>query len=156
MPPLTDDDVRWLLDVVADENLDEIEIAQGEERILIRARVAAPVQTAVMGMPAAAPVGGAAPAAREPAQAPAPSGTPVVSPMAGIFYGAPSPDADPFVEVGDKIEAGHVIGLIEAMKMFNEVPSPVAGVVMKAVTANEDRVEAEQVLMYVQPVLPTE
>lgn len=58
-----------------------------------------------------------------------PDGTPVPSPMVGIFYRQPSPDEPPYVEVGDRVERGQVIGLIEAMKVFNEVESPVAGIV---------------------------
>lgn len=58
-----------------------------------------------------------------------PDGVPVPSPMVGVFYRQASPDEPPYVEVGDRIERGQVIGLIEAMKVFNEVESPVAGIV---------------------------
>lgn len=54
----------------------------------------------------------------------------IESPMVGVFYRAPSPDAPPFVDVGDTIEVGQTVGLIEAMKIFNEIPSEVAGVVV--------------------------
>lgn len=68
-----------------------------------------------------------------PAQAiepPKPLGTPVTSPMNGIFYNAPSPGSPPFVKVGDQVTAGQIIGLIEAMKVFNEIPCPVSGTVL--------------------------
>lgn len=146
MPPVTDDDVRWLLNLLEDEGLAEIEVAQGDERVLVRARVLA---SAMVGAAPAAPAP-AAPAAPQPA---VPGGVPVLSPMAGIFYRAPSPEADPFVDVGDRVEAGQIVGLIEAMKLFNEVISPVAGMVTKIVVNNEQRVEPEQTLMYVQQVL---
>jgi acetyl-CoA carboxylase biotin carboxyl carrier protein len=59
------------------------------------------------------------------------AGTPVPSPMAGIFYGAPSPGSAPFVKEGDEVSAGQIIGLIEAMKVFNEIPCPISGIVLK-------------------------
>jgi len=146
MPTLSDDDVRWLLRVLEEEDLDEIEVVQGDDRVLVRARCAVPATVAAVAAPPVhAAVQSAAPAA--------PAGIPVTAPMAGIFYAAPSPDADPFVEAGDRIEAGQVVGLIEAMKLFNEVPSHVSGVITKILVHNEERVEPDQVLMYVQPVL---
>ena len=63
----------------------------------------------------------------------APIGTPVSTPMAGIFYDAPSPSSPPFVKEGDTVTAGQIVGLIEAMKVFNEIPSPVSGTVRKLV-----------------------
>ena len=63
----------------------------------------------------------------------APVGTPISSPMNGIFYDAPSPTSPPFVKEGDSITAGQIVGLIEAMKVFNEIPSPVSGVVKRLV-----------------------
>jgi acetyl-CoA carboxylase biotin carboxyl carrier protein len=66
--------------------------------------------------------------APNPVEAP---GSPVNSPMNGIYYGAPSPSSPPFVREGDVIQAGQVIGLIEAMKVFNEIPSPVGGTVVR-------------------------
>jgi len=154
MPPLSDDDVRWLLRLLEEEGLAEIEVVQGEDRVLVRARANTPVHAApvatVMPPPAHPPAQVQAP------EAPEPTGTPVTAPMAGIFYRAPSPESDPFVEVGDRIEAGQVVGLIEAMKLFNEIPSPVAGMVTKVLADNEQRVEPDQPLLYVQQVLKQE
>jgi len=147
MARISDDDVRWLLKLLDDEELHEVEVTQGDEHIRVLSQ-SCPTAT-VMQAPAAT----ASPAAAPVAEVSAPSGVPVASPMTGIFYAAPSPDAEPFVEVGQKIEPGQVVGLIEAMKLFNDVPSPVGGVVMKIEVKNEDRIEADQVLMYVQPAL---
>ena len=91
--------------------------------------------------PAAAAPGGGAVVIEEPEEtaapelaAPAvPTGTPVATPMGGIFYDAPSPSSPPFVKEGDTIAAGQIVGLIEAMKVFNEIPSPVGGVVRRLV-----------------------
>lgn len=62
-----------------------------------------------------------------------PKGVPVTSPMNGIYYAASSPSVAPFVKVGDSVTAGQIIALIEAMKVFNEVPSPVSGTVLEMV-----------------------
>lgn len=146
--PFDDDDVRWLLDLLEAEGLQEIEVQQGELRIRVRARDLAP------GMaPAALPVVtvGAAPQAPTPTQAPIPAGLPVPAPMAGIFYRQPSPDADPFIEEGDRVQAGDVVGLIEVMKLFNEIIAPVAGVVTRIAVDNHQRVDENQPLLYIQP-----
>ena len=60
-------------------------------------------------------------------------GTPVPTPMSGIFYDAPSPTSPPFVKEGDTVSPGQIVGLIEAMKVFNEIPSPIGGTVMRIV-----------------------
>ncbi len=60
-------------------------------------------------------------------------GTPIVSPMTGIFYGASSPGSPPFVKEGDEVSVGQIIGLIEAMKVFNEIPCTMSGTVLKVV-----------------------
>ena len=62
-----------------------------------------------------------------------PAGSPVTTPMSGIFYDAPSPTSPPFVREGDLVTAGQIVGLIEAMKVFNEIPSPIGGTVGKIV-----------------------
>lgn len=144
--PFDDDDVRWLLGLLEEHDLEEIEVEQGELRIRVCAGQVAHLP--VM----APPVAGHEP----PAAAAAPTGVPLLAPMAGIFYRQPSPDADPFVEEGDRVEAGDVVGLIEVMKLFNEVIAPVTGVVVKVVVENEERVEAEQPLMYIQPASKSE
>ena len=66
-------------------------------------------------------------------RADAPSGTPIATPMSGIFYDAPSPSSPPFLREGDAVVAGQIVGLIEAMKVFNEIPSPVSGTVRRIV-----------------------
>ncbi|UCH36700.1 MAG: biotin carboxyl carrier domain-containing protein [Armatimonadota bacterium] len=73
------------------------------------------------------------------------------APLVGVFYRAPAPDAPSYVEVGDWIEPGQSIGLIEAMKVFNEINSEVEGRVVAIPVGNGELVEAEQVLMIVEP-----
>lgn len=84
------------------------------------------------------------------AAAPAvPAGTPISSPMMGIFYSSPSPGSPAFVKEGDSVSAGQVVGLIEAMKVFNEITSPVAGTVKKVTAENGQLVQPGAPLLYV-------
>jgi len=79
----------------------------------------------------------------------APKGTPITSPMNGIFYGSPSPASPPFVKEGETVQAGQVVGLIEAMKVFNEIPCTVSGTVLKLVAETGAVVQPGDVLLYV-------
>lgn len=151
--PFEDDDIQWLLDALEEHGLQEIEVQEGDLRIRVSAAgpaVAQP-QAVVQAAPAASAVPVEPRPPVEPEVAAAPSGVPIISPMAGIFYLQPSPDADPFHEVGDRVEAGEVVGLIEVMKLFNEITSPVTGVITQFECENEERVEADQPLMYISP-----
>lgn len=75
---------------------------------------------------------------------------PIVSPMVGTFYRAPSPDSPPYVEVGDSVESGKVVCIIEAMKLFNEIEAEVKGTVAKILVENGQPVEYGQKLMLVK------
>ena len=78
-----------------------------------------------------------------------PKGLPVSSPMTGIFYTAPSPGALPFCRVGDTVGAGQVVGLIEAMKVFNEITAPVSGTVTAVKAENGQLVQPGDPLIYI-------
>lgn len=78
-----------------------------------------------------------------------PSGMPVTSPMTGIYYSASSPGSPPYVRESDEVTAGQVIGLIEAMKVFNEIPAPTSGTVQKLVVESGQLVNLGDVLMYI-------
>lgn len=79
----------------------------------------------------------------------APKGIPVTSPMTGIFYTSSSPSSPPFVQEGDVVAAGQIVGLIEAMKVFNEIPCGAAGTVLSIEVANGTIVNPGDVLMYI-------
>ena len=152
--PLTSDeaDLVELIDrlaAVADgSGLAEIELSSGGTRVVVRSRAAvagaqivlaggAPTATASAAptaVPNAAP-SSAAPAAAAAASA-APSGVFVNAPLTGIFYAAATPGADPMIAVGQTISVGQPIGLIEAMKLFNEIKSDKAGRVVRIVAEN--------------------
>lgn len=79
-----------------------------------------------------------------------PPGTPVNSPMNGIFYATPSPNTPPFVREGDTVNAGQVIGLIEAMKVFNEITAPLSGTVKKILVESGQLVQPGEPLMMIE------
>ena len=150
--PLTSDeaDLVELIDrlaAVADgSGLAEIELSSGGTRVVVRSRAAvagaqivlnsgAPASTA-SAAPTAAPPSSSAPTAATAASAAAPSGVFVNAPLTGIFYAAATPGADPMIAVGQTISVGQPIGLIEAMKLFNEIKSDKAGRVVRIVAEN--------------------
>jgi acetyl-CoA carboxylase biotin carboxyl carrier protein len=98
---------------------------------------------------AAAPAAASAPTAAGSA-ADAGAGEPVPAPIAGVFYRAPGPDADPFVEVGQQVTADDVIGIVEVMKLMNTVRAGVAGTVVEICVENAELVEYEQVLVRIR------
>ncbi|MCP1387911.1 acetyl-CoA carboxylase biotin carboxyl carrier protein [Corynebacterium sp. TA-R-1] len=99
--------------------------------------------------PAAAEAEAEAPAEKA-APASSGNGTEVKSPMVGTFYAAPKPGADPFVKVGDTVEVGQVLCIVEVMKLMNNIEAKVAGTVTEILVENEDAVEHGQVLMVIE------
>ena len=135
-------------------DLIELEVEAGGTAVLLRkpsavfAPVAAPVSAAPS--PGAAAVGGApTPSAEAVATAARPS---IKAPLTGIWYGSPAPGSAPFVEVGREIAVGQVVGLIEAMKLFNEIKSDLAGRVVRVVPESGALVKAKQPLIEVEPL----
>jgi acetyl-CoA carboxylase biotin carboxyl carrier protein len=93
----------------------------------------------------------ASPAAPSAATAAAPAKPSVKAPLTGIYYGAPSPGATPYIRVGDYVSVGQIIGLIEAMKLFNEIKSDLAGRVVRICAENGALVKAKSPLIEVEP-----
>jgi acetyl-CoA carboxylase biotin carboxyl carrier protein len=103
--------------------------------------------------PAPAPVAAAAPEKpARPAEPPADNTVTIKSPMIGTFYRSPSPDKPYFVNVGDDVEPGKVVCIIEAMKLFNEIESEVKGRIVKVLAEDASPVEYDQPLFQVEPV----
>ena len=165
--PLTTDDAALIeiidrLAVVADgSGLAEVELSAGGTRVVVRSRSAVQGSHVVMASAAApqslasaAPVPlptGSKPAAA-PASAAAPSGSVVNAPLTGIFYAAPSPGAAPLISVGSIVAVGQPIGLIEAMKLFNEIKSDKAGRVVRIIAQDGLLVKAKTPIIEVEPV----
>ena len=147
------DYIEKLAKILAETDLTEISLEDGEQAITLRKDViVSSAPQVVAAAPQVAPVQAAAapaPAAQE-ASAPAKKGTPITSPMVGTFYKSPSPDADPFVSVGQTISKGDVVCIVEAMKMMNEIESEVSGKVVEICVEDGQPVEFGQVLMYVE------
>lgn len=140
-------------------DLAELEVSSGDTTVIVRSpaaveRSAAPAAFAppVDAVQAPAPAsGGAAGPAAAAAAGPSPSRPSVKAPLTGIFYGAPSPGATPYVAVGDHVSVGQIIGLIEAMKLFNEIKSDLAGRVVKICADSGQLVKAKSPLIEVEP-----
>ena len=145
--------VKKLIELLEASSVDEIEIKEGEESVRISRNTAAPI---TMAAPVAAPAMPApVPAALAPApaapEAAAPSAANAVkSPMVGTFYRSPSPDAAPFVEVGQSVRAGDVLCIVEAMKMMNQIEADRAGIVTAVHAENGEPVEFDQPLITVE------
>jgi acetyl-CoA carboxylase biotin carboxyl carrier protein len=90
------------------------------------------------------------PANESPSSEPGLSGTPVTAPMVGTIYLAPSPDAAPFVKVGDKVKAGDTLLIIEAMKVMNPIKAAIAGTISKILVADTKPVEFGEALMMIE------
>jgi acetyl-CoA carboxylase biotin carboxyl carrier protein len=152
--------VKKLIELLEESGIAEIEITEGEEAVRISryaasAPIAHPVH-AVHHAPAAAPAPAqqAAPASAAAAESvpAAPAETPghkVAAPMVGTFYRSPTPEAEPFVKVGDTIQIGDTLCIIEAMKMMNQIESDVSGKVLAIEAESGEPIEFGQVLFVI-------
>jgi acetyl-CoA carboxylase biotin carboxyl carrier protein len=154
--------VQELIKLVSKSSLSELTIEEGDfkitlkqkEEIMPQAYVQAPMMAApvVASAPVAAPVAAAAPASAPAAAAEDTSKyVTIKSPMIGTFYRRPSPDKPLYVEVGDEVNAGKVVCIIEAMKLFNEIESEVKGRIVKVLVEDQTPVEYDQPLYLVDP-----
>jgi acetyl-CoA carboxylase biotin carboxyl carrier protein len=144
------DRIDELANLMAEFKLAEAELAEGAFRISFKNRSKAVPQVAATGGEISAAVDSDA-GHEEPAPIvdAKPAGTPITSPMTGIYYSAPSPGSPPFVREGDSISAGETIGLIEAMKVFNEIPAPTSGTVLRMVVESGQLVNLGDPLLYI-------
>ncbi len=150
--------IRRLVKLVETSGISELEIEEKESRIYISKYGSAapgPVNYTVAQMPQTAPVAApqAAPAAAAPQAAPSPAEKlhEIKSPIVGTFYRSPAPDADSYVKVGDRVEQGSVLCIVEAMKLMNEIECDIAGTVEKILVDNGRPVEYGQGLFLIKP-----
>ena len=144
--------LKTLIELVESSGIAELEIQEGEERVRITRAVAsgaAPTVVPVTVPAVTAPVAGAVATAPEPSEPAEPEGHQVKSPMVGTFYRAASPGAKAFVEVGDSVEVGDTLCIIEAMKLMNEIESDKSGVVKQVLAENGQPVEFGQPLVVI-------
>ncbi len=166
--------LREVLRLISETDITEIKIERGGSKLHIRRGHSAPASNTTpllvtpslaaalpqhlqSPLPPVAPfhqyagIGMPAPLASDD-QTAAPTGEPIVSPMVGTFYGAPSPKDTPYVHEGDVIQPGDRVGIVEAMKMMNEIESEIGGRVVKILVKNGQAVEFGQPLMIVEPL----
>lgn len=144
--------IEALAEIVKKNDLGKIRVSTDEVEIVIEGRPCPPPMSApmtVMGVPAAAPAQGAAPAQAPAAEAPV-SGNIVTSPIVGTFYASPSPDKPAFVKPGDTVNAGDVVCIIESMKLMNEINSEFSGKVAEIYVKDGQAVEYGQKLMRIE------
>ena len=156
---MTIKEIKEILELFNSTDVAEMEVQRGDNKVRLR-RASAEVNQVVM--PMAAPVAAAAPApapaapaaatlAPAPAPAPADNTALVRSPIVGTYYDAPSPGAPPFVKVGDTVEQGQVLCIIESMKLMNEIEAEVAGTIVAKLMENGRPVEYGEALFSVKP-----
>ena len=142
--------VRDLAALLDDTNLTEIEVEDGDRKIRVARKAAAAAPAAVYApAPVAAPAA-AAPLAAAPADVALPSGTVVQSPIVGTAYLSAEPGAAPFARVGSQVKAGETVLIVEAMKVMNAIPAPVAGTVKAVLVDNGQPVEYDQPLIVIE------
>lgn len=148
--------IKKLIELVEESGIAELEISEGEESVRISRNGPAPVAPAAPIHYAAAPAP-VAPTAPAPAAAPAVESTPavpqghqVLSPMVGTFYSSPSPDAKAFIAVGQKVNVGDTLCIVEAMKMMNQIEADKSGVVTAILVEDGQPVEFDQPLVVIE------
>ena len=148
--------IKKLIELVEESGIAELEISEGEESVRISRNFSGQVSVApqMMMQPAqvqqaAAPVAAAAQAAAPAADA-APSGHLMRCPMVGSFYRSSSPEAKPFVEVGQHVNVGDTLCIVEAMKMMNQIESDKAGVIKAILVENGQAVEFDEPLFIIE------
>jgi acetyl-CoA carboxylase biotin carboxyl carrier protein len=144
--------IRELIELMKEHELSEVDLRQDMQRIRLKRGGEGPVM-----VPAPVPV--AAPAsstgatdASAPAEADDENTIYITSPTVGTFYSKPKPDSATFVKVGDVVDPDTIVCLVEAMKMFNEIPAGVSGKIVSCLVKNEDSVEVNKPLFKVVPV----
>jgi acetyl-CoA carboxylase biotin carboxyl carrier protein len=156
---MTIEEIKEILQVLMESGIGEIEVQRGENRVWIK-RASAPAEAPIMVAAAAqnhhaasaAPVAvttvpPAAPPAPEPENLPA-----VKAPIVGTFYESPSPGSAAFVKVGDTVQAGQVLCIIESMKLMNEIEAEASGVIVSKLVPNGKPVEYGEALFLYRPL----
>ncbi len=150
---MTIDEIKELLQIFNESGVGELEVQRGEDRLRIK-RAGSNKEYIVAPAPQAQPV---APVPTAPVTMAAPARTPetdgmlVKSPIVGTYYDSPSPDAPPFVKVGDSVEPGQVLCIIESMKLMNEIEAETGGTIVSKLVENGRPVEYGEALFSIRP-----
>jgi acetyl-CoA carboxylase biotin carboxyl carrier protein len=164
---MTIDEIRQLINLAAESGIAELEVQRGEDRVRIRRSGFTSPQEIVLAQPAYAPmavpqataasapnpVAASIPAVESPKEKPAdPNVILVKSPIVGTFYEGPSPGSPAFVSVGDRVQPGKVLCIIESMKLMNEIEAETAGIIESKLVLNGQPVEYGEALFAVRPI----
>jgi len=159
---MTVDEIRELINLAAETGIAELEVQRGDDRVRIRRSgfataaqeiLVAPAHTAAVSAAAPAPIA-AVEAPREKGEKPAPDPNLVLvkSPIVGTFYEGPSPGAPPFVGVGERVQPGKVLCIIESMKLMNEIEAEHSGIIESRLVLNGQPVEYGEALFAIRTV----
>jgi len=152
---MTNKEIKELLQIFDESGVAEMEVQRGENRLRLRRAPMVHELTAHSAPPPAhthAPAPAPAPVAASPkASGPDPTHTLIKSPIVGTYYDAPSPEAGPFVKVGDTVEPGQVLCIIESMKLMNEIEAEIAGTLVHKLVENGRPVEYGEALFAIRP-----
>lgn len=151
--------IKNILDMIADSDVNEVSLEEGDFKIKVKKQ--GEVQQVTYSQPAAPQPAQPAPVAQpQPATQAAPEkskegddqpeGEVLKSPIVGTFYGAPSPDSDPFVKVGDSVSKGDTLCIVEAMKIMNEIEAEFGGTIQKILVSDGTPVEFDQPLFIIK------
>jgi len=155
---MTVDEIRELINLATETGIDELEVQRGDNRVRIRRSIAGHREL-VVAQPAAPPMAEAAfappsppPSPKEPLKEPGadPGLLLVRSPIVGTFYEASAPDTPPFVRVGERVQPGKVLCIIESMKLMNEIEAEVSGIVESKLVMNGQPVEYGEALFAIR------
>ena len=139
---MSNDEIRELVQLVVESGIAELEVERGGDRVRIRR---------TLESPAAAPGATVVAEATQPVAAPTSNDHIQKSPIVGTFFESPKPGDPPFVNVGDAVEVGRILCIIESMKLMNEIESEVAGTVVSKLVENGRPVEYGQALFAIRP-----
>ena len=152
---MTNQEIKELLQIFGESDVAEMEVQRGENRLRLRRAPVVHELTAHSAPPALqthSPAPASASAAAAPkGSVPDPSHTLIKSPIVGTYYDAPSPEAGPFVKVGDSVEPGQVLCIIESMKLMNEIEAEIAGTLVHKLVENGRPVEYGEALFAIRP-----
>ncbi len=148
--------IRELIKLMGDSDISEIAIEDGDVKLTLKREKAAPQQMLVQAAPqvaASVPASAAAPQSTAPEAAPAEQDALhyITAPLVGTFYSSPSPDAPPYVAVGDQVKKGQVLCIIEAMKLMNEIESDVNGTLVEVIPSNASPVDYGAKILAIKP-----
>ncbi len=149
---MNSDEIKELIQIFNESGVAEMEVQRGENRLRLRRGPTAQELVVPVASHAPAPAAHAVPmAAPAKPSAPEPNHTIVKSPIVGTYYDSPSPDAPSFVKIGDSVEPGQVLCIIESMKLMNEIEAEIAGTIVHKLAENGRPVEYGEALFAVRP-----